>query len=146
MSENMLFCIGEGKYEAKGIGYQKNNMVFNVKVTFEEFSKISVPKIKLPFTKWIEEKDMSNNEKKHNKNYRTLGGYLKTLSYKDSWKEIWSELNNETKDKFKSIPHFNKKLFFEITSIDVDNDQKEIEELTLAEVCKQLGKNIKIVK
>lgn len=143
MSEKMIFCIGEGQHESKGIGYQKNNMVFNVQVTPEEFDKISVPLIKLPITQWIEEKDMSKEEKENNRNYESLGGYLKTISYKDAWKEVWSELDNEIKDKFKAIPHFNSNIFEQITGIKID---KEVEELTLEEVCKQLGKTVKIIK
>lgn len=141
----MLFCIGDGKYESKGDGYQKNNRVFNIEVSPEEFSKIysSVPKIKLPITKWIEEENMTITENNNNENYKSLGGYLKTLSYKDAWSVAWEEMNQETKDKFLSIPHFNKDIFEKITGIKIDED---IVEMTVSEVCKALGKNIKIIK
>jgi len=121
MSERMLFCLGDGKYESKGEGYQKNNRVFNIQVTPEELDtiKLNIPTIKLPVTRWIEEKEMTDEEKEENENYKTLGGYLKVLSYQDAWKLVWSEMNQETKDKFLSIPHFDSKIFKTITGIDV---------------------------
>ena len=117
----MLFCLGDGKYESKGEGYQKNNRVFNIQVTPEELDtiKLNIPTIKLPVTRWIEEKEMTDEEKEENENYKTLGGYLKVLSYQDAWKLVWSEMNQETKDKFLSIPHFDSKIFKTITGIDV---------------------------
>jgi hypothetical protein len=122
MSERMLFCLGDGKYEKQGEGYQKNNRVFNVQVTEIEFNKIksNVPDIKLPVTKWIEEKEMTDEEKENNENYKTLGGYLKTLSYEDAWKSVWDEMSQEDKAKFLAIPHFDNEIFKEITGIDVN--------------------------
>ena len=139
----MLFCLGEGKYESKGKGYQKNNNVFNVQITSEEYNKISIPRIKLPLTKWIEEKEMNDKEKENNENYKYLGGYLRVNSYKDSWKEFWSTAEESVKKQFKEIPHFNSEIFEEITGINIE---EKVEELTMEEVCKLLGKNIKIKK
>jgi hypothetical protein len=119
MSERMIFCLGEGRWEKEGEGYQKNNRVFNVQVTAEEFDKITVPKIKLPVARWIEEKEMTDDEKDDNENYKTLGGYLKTLSYQDAWKLAWGEMAEEVKAQFKNIPHFNADIFKKITGIDV---------------------------
>lgn len=135
MSERMLFCLGDGKYESQGEGYHKNNRVFNVQVTEDEFNKIksNVPSITLPVTKWIEEDGMSGEEKENNKNYKTLGGYLKTLSYQDAWKLAWSEMDPETKGKFLTIPHFDSEIFKEITSIDM-----KVKEASLS------GKEVKV--
>jgi len=135
MSERMLFCLGDGKYESKGEGYQKNNRVFNVQVTEDEFDtiKLNIPTIKLPVTRWIEEKEMTDEEKEENENYKTIGGYLKVLSYQDAWKIAWSEIDSETKEKFLLIPHFNKDIFKNITGIDV-----EVKEPSLS------GKEVKV--
>ena len=145
MSEKMLFCLGWGRYESKGKGYQKNNMVFNVQVTSEEFGKIKekLPSIKLPICRWIEEKDMTDDEKENNDNYKTLGGYLKKLSYEDAWKQVWSEMKEEVKTQFKNIPHFNASIFKEITGINIE---EEVIEMTVSDVCKALGRNVKIIK
>ena len=127
--------MGDGKYESKGEGYQKNNRVFNVQVTEDEFDtiKLNIPTIKLPVTRWIEEKEMTDEEKEENENYKTIGGYLKVLSYQDAWKIAWSEIDSETKEKFLLIPHFNKDIFKNITGIDV-----EVKEPSLS------GKEVKV--
>lgn len=66
MSENMLFCLGEDKWESKGIGYQKHYMVFNTQVGEDEFEKIksNLSGIEISMNRWIEEKDMTRQEKK----------------------------------------------------------------------------------
>lgn len=141
----MIFCLGEGKYESKGDGYQKNNRVFNVQVTPEEFNEIksNLPNIKLPITKWIEEKDMTDKEKEDNENYKSLGGYLKILSYQEAWKQAWVEMKEENKTQFRNIPYFNSEIFKKITGINIE---EEVEEMTMEDVCKALGKTIKIKK
>ena len=36
----MIFCVGDGKFEKSGFGYQKNNMAFNKQVTHERYEEI----------------------------------------------------------------------------------------------------------
>jgi len=67
MSENMIFCLGDGKYESKGDGYQKNNRIFNQPVTKEEFDEAinscptleynvkELSKMSDDFKKWVSE-------------------------------------------------------------------------------------------
>lgn len=113
----MLFCKGEGKYESKGIGYQKNNHIFNVPVSEEEYKKAisSKPEFTLPLTKYE-------------------NGKLITLSYKDAWKEGWANASKEFKDWVKSLPNFNKELFLDITGIDI-NECEVVKEGEIVEVC-----------
>ena len=40
MSERMIFCLGNGRWERSGEGYQKNLRIFNVDVTEEEYNKV----------------------------------------------------------------------------------------------------------
>ena len=66
MSERMLFCLGDGKYESSGEGYQKNNRIFNKDVTSDEFdtARNTRPSFELPIAKWVDKDDMTNEEKK----------------------------------------------------------------------------------
>jgi len=136
MSERMLFCKGEGKYELKGIGYQKNNHIFNVQVSEKEFSEAmsSRPTFKLPLTKWIEKKDMTEDEKKDYTICEQIGGYLKVLSFEDAWKEGWSNASKEFKDWVKGLPNFNAELFKDITGIDI-NECEVVKDGQIIEVC-----------
>jgi len=111
----MLFCLGDGKYESKGYGYQKNNQIFNVQLTPDEWDKIKKPNIKLPVTEWIDKEDMTFQEKKDKPVYKEIGGYLKVLSYKDAWAKWWAENDHE---EILNLPHFDAKIFKKITGID----------------------------
>ena len=147
MSEKMIFCLGEGKYELKGEGYQKHLRIFNKYVTEDEYTKVKnslvIKNFKLPIAKWIKKEDMTRDEKDNYSSYRETGGYLKKLSYQYAWKEMWNEFSQSDKTFFKEIPHFDAKIFEKITGIKIDD---EVEEMTVEEVCKRLGKTIKIVK
>ena len=122
MSENMLFCLGEGKYESQGIGYQKNYHVFNKLVEKEEWGKIksSLPTIKLLITHWIYKKDMTDDEKENNSIYKEIGGYLKRFSYEEAWKNWWEQAKQSDKDAITSIKYFDREIFKGITGIDVE--------------------------
>jgi len=145
MSEKMLFCLGEGKYELKREGYQKNNCIFNVQVTKEEFTKEinSKPVFRLPLTMWINKEEMTDEEKENISGWSEMGGYLKSQSYQDAWKEGWANASQEFKDWVKNLPHFNPELFEKITSIKFE---AEVKEMTVSEINKALGYDVKIIK
>lgn len=126
MSENMLFCKGDGRGESKGAGYQKSYQIFNKPVTKEEFAKAkkSIPP-ELPLTTWIKEEDMTKAEKKENSGYDELGGYLKVLSYKDAWAKQWDEFSKSDKQKFLDLQNFDPVIFEQITGIEVGKQSKE---------------------
>jgi len=68
---------------------------------------------------WIYKENMTEREKKDNPDYETLGGYLKTVSYKEACKIMWDRLSVEEKEEVKKIPNFDKAVFLEITGIEV---------------------------
>ena len=115
MSEKMIFCLGDGNYESKGEGYQKNNRIFNVDVTPDEFdtAKNAMPNFKLPIAKWVEYKDLDKDDQTTTS--KQLGGLLKTLSYKDAWKE--AKMSDVFKKWVKELPNFNAEIFEKITGL-----------------------------
>ena len=122
MSEKMIFCVGEGQYESKGIGYQKNLMMFNEKVTEKEYQDtvdaFGVKKFVLSIAKWIDIKEVKSPTKEQTQ----MGGYLKTLNYEEAWQEMWAEMKTEDKNFFKNLPHFNADIFKEITGIEITDE------------------------
>lgn len=120
----MIFCLGEGKYESEGIGYQQNLMIFNQKVSEEVYNNtkklIDAKGIKLPIAKWIEYKDLSKDEQ--TTTAKQLNGLLKTMSYQDAWKEMWNEFSAEDKNFFKTLPNFSAEIFEKITGIKVEKE------------------------
>ena len=145
MSEKMLFCLGEGKYELKREGYQKNNQIFNVQVTEEEWDNAinSQPAFILPLTAWVKREEMTDEEKENISGWSEMDGYLKSQSYQDAWKEGWANASQEFKDWVKNLPHFNPELFEKITSIKFE---AEVKEMTVSEINKALGYDVKIIK
>ena len=101
----------------------------------------------IPLNVYVWYSDMTEQEKKDHDYAKNTGGYLKTLWYKEAWAE-WYKDNQDKKEKIKNLPNFDADIFEQITGIKIEEEKKEevIEELTLEEICKQLGKNIKIIK
>ena len=97
----------------------------------------------LHICQWVDKEDMTDAEKKEVSGWNEVGGYLKTLNYKEAWAEYWGRASKSDKQFFMNLPNFDADIFKEITGIDVE---EKVEELTLAEVCKRLGKTVKIVK
>ena len=120
----MIFCLGEGRYASSGIGYQQNLMIFNKKVSEEVYNNtiklIRAKDLKLPITKWVEYKNLDKDEQ--TTVTKQLDGKLKTLSYKDAWKQLWSKLSSDDKNFFKTLPNFNSEIFEGITGIKVEDD------------------------
>ena len=131
MSERMLFCLGDGKCESKGEGYQKNNRVFNKDVSEKEFDEIksSLPNINISFLWWVDEKDMTDDEKEYNSIYKEIGGFLKRISYEEAWQNWWNSASKEDKEKITSIKYFDKDIFEGITGIKVEGDNLKGQEV-----------------
>ena len=66
---------------------------------------------------WVESKDMTEDEKKSNPNYDIVGGYLKVVTLKESWVNLWKTLSEDDKGLFYKLPNFDWDVFTEITSI-----------------------------
>lgn len=71
------------------------------------------------YLKWVLWDDMTDEEKERHPESKNTGGYLKTVcvSNRMDW---WHGLNSSKKNAILSIPNFDKKIFKEITGIDVE--------------------------
>jgi hypothetical protein len=69
--------------------------------------------------KWIEEKDMNDEEKIKEPLFYVREGYLKKYEYEEAWTNFWRDTDEENRQKFLNLPNFNADIFFEITGIDV---------------------------
>ena len=70
-------------------------------------------------TEWVE---YTEEEKKESLCRQAIGGYLKTYTYKEACKNWWDNMSKENKEIVKSIPNFDKDVFFEITGIEVKDN------------------------
>jgi len=76
--------------------------------------------------KWIEEKDMTDEEKKADPNFFVRQGYLKTFTWNEAWANFWRDTDEENRKKFLALPNFDWTVFTEITGIKPDQEQSLI--------------------
>jgi hypothetical protein len=99
--------------------------IFNtwIDMSHDEFNEKHNIYMDIPLNRWIEKDDMTDTEKKEVKGWETMGGYLKTLPFKEACQIWWSE-NPSRHNDFFSLPAFNADIFKEITGIDVKQDDE----------------------
>jgi PPE-repeat protein len=74
--------------------------------------------------KWIEESEMTDEEKKADPEFYVRGGYLKTFTWTEAWANFWKDTDEENRQKFLNLPNFDSEVFKEITGI--DTGKKEV--------------------
>ena len=100
MSEDMIFCLGNGSCESSGDGYQKNYMAWNKSVSESRYEQILK-----------EVKEILSNFK---------------LDAREDWKEEWQKVRASQWAKLSKIPEFDLALTKKITGlskIDVDEEK-----------------------
>ena len=117
----------------------KEFYAWNKQVTearFNELKKINLEIFdgyKLKITEWVNEGNMTDQEKKENSEFYINKGYLKLRKYKEAWELRWAELPQDSKEKLLAIPELDVEIFSKITGIDVrkveDEDIKKAIEL-----------------
>jgi hypothetical protein len=83
-----------------------------------KFSKIILPCVEMPTTKWIAESDMTDEEKQNNPKFFVTKGYLKTIPYKEAFKIAWDN-NRYFREATLVLPNFDAKIFEDITGIKI---------------------------
>ena len=117
---------------------------FNKPCTPDEWDNAYKPDwLYFNLAEWVATDEMSDQEKEDNPSYKTTDGYLKVYGYQEAFKKSYNEATREEQHKIKELPNFDADVFFEISGIRID---VETEEMTLAEVCEELKRDIKIVK
>jgi hypothetical protein len=70
-------------------------------------------------TIWVPVYVMSDEDKVQNPKYGTTDGYLKTITLKEAWADLWGNLSDEDKAVFTSLENFDADKFYHITGIRV---------------------------
>ena len=68
---------------------------------------------------WIYSENMSEGEKAAHPEHEALGGYLKSVPFKDACRLMWEKLTSDEKQAVKDIPNFDADIFYRITGIEV---------------------------
>ncbi|HNH07735.1 MAG TPA: hypothetical protein PK683_04480 [Leptospiraceae bacterium] len=70
-----------------------------------------------PLNIFVLEEKMSKKEKEKYPHCVTLGGYLKTLTYKEAWGIALKDISENEKNILRSIPNWDAEKFYEITGV-----------------------------
>lgn len=80
-------------------------------------------KIPKDVVEWVDEEDMSDEEKASHPTYKTTGGYLKVLD-KSECGQLWLDsLCEADKNIIKAIPNFDVEIFYQCTGINVNKGE-----------------------
>jgi hypothetical protein len=95
----------------------KKFFLFDVEVSKKEYDGVYSLGIWRYFnvSEWIWDSNMTEDEKTANPTYKTTGGFVRKLNYK----EAWSRVPQEAIDKIKKLKNFNSEKFKEITGLTV---------------------------
>ena len=66
---------------------------------------------------WVYSENMSEEEKAAHPEHETLGGYLKSIPFKDACALMWDKLTKSEKQAVREIPNFDADIFERITGI-----------------------------
>ena len=70
--------------------------------------------------------------------------YWTAKDFQSSFNKLSAEEKKEQVEQLKALPNFDKDIFYEISGIDIENTEPR--KMTVAEVCKELGYEVEIVK
>ena len=129
----MIFCLGDGRWESKGEGYQKNYRIFNKDVSKDRYSEVldlinnTIFKgLKLPITKIVK-------------------GELERQSYESAWKEMWSEVTTKNKKKLQELQEFDAEIFTGITGLELTDTVKITCEGKEVEISRESAKALNLI-
>jgi len=100
MSERMIFCLGNGRYESQGIGYQKNYHAFNKPVTEKRWNEIL-------------------------KSVREIFSDLKLELKDNNWSDEWKKVTTKQWKQLSEIPEFDKKVVEGIIGFELNLKKEE---------------------
>ncbi len=96
-------------------------LAFNKPCDREEWEAAYKPNfLLLDLTYWVDESDMTDEEKADDPNFYVRGGQLRTKDYKQAWKDSWNAAHPEDRIRIKDLPNFDAEVFYEITGIRVE--------------------------
>jgi len=95
-------------------------LAFNKECPRDEWEKAYKPNfLFFDLTYWVEESEMTDEEKTLDPGSHYRGGQLRKKDYKAAFKEAWDNADPDDREKIKNLPNFDPQIFFEISGIDL---------------------------
>ena len=112
-------------------------------MTVKEFYDKYDISMNIPLNTWVDKSDMTDTEKSEISEWETMGGYLKTIDFKEACVKWWNDNPNDH-ERFLTLPNFDATIFKDITGIEVDLKEESIEidgeKYTVSQIKKALGR------
>lgn len=91
-------------------------LVFGKECKYEDIYNAEKPSCLYFDTKeWISFQDMTEEEKIKYPSCKTVGGYLKTLGYKEAFTKSMEKASKEDIETIKKLPNFDAEIFYQIS-------------------------------
>jgi len=71
-------------------------------------------------TYWVDESELTDEEKASDPDFYVRGGQLRTKDYKEAFIDSWNKADPADRIRVKDLPNFDAKVFYEISGVDVD--------------------------
>ena len=95
---------------------QKSNWTFEQ--WFDSYAYHVMSNCPYSYSTFIYESDMTEEERANHPEYKTTGGYIKTITVNDEDKQRWWDaLNAEDKKAVMDLPNFDRDIFKDCTGI-----------------------------
>jgi hypothetical protein len=113
--------------------------VFNKDCDITEWDNAIKPNLLYFCTsEWIKSEDMTDDEKSKNPSHETTMGYLRRHDYKEAFQASYNCASEDDRLLLLELPNFDADVFFEISGIDVRNNDNKGKELKIKELKDQL--------
>lgn len=84
-------------------------------------AKCIMDRLPYNYSYFVDANDMSNSEKENHPEYKTIGGYVKTIiATKEDKQRWWDELDESDKQEIYNLPNFDAKIFEACTKIHIE--------------------------
>lgn len=99
---------------------------FNKPCTVAEWDAAEIPNfLFFDVTTLVCDIDMTDKEKEDFTSYKTIGGYLKVIEYKQAFRNSYNNASSEEKSMLLNLPNFDADVFLEISGIDVRSGETQ---------------------
>ena len=108
----IVFVIVEGASDETALGVALTQIFdkdsdWTIKDWARSDARIIMNTCPYTYSNFINESDMTDEEKENHPEYETIGGYIKTFIVTEEDKEKWwNELDEDKKDVIKALPNF----------------------------------------
>ena len=129
----------------------KTIRAFNKECSMEDWKNAEKPGFiyDINITEWIDESEMTDDEKEENESYKTTKGYLKKYTYKEAWANAYKKASESDIEQLKALPNFDAEVFRDISGIDITviKVEEEPTEMTIKQIEEKLNiTGLKIIK